>query len=348
MKIKSIDIALPSRRMTNEHIIDLIREHSAAGFQGDLDGTLDRIGRTLTLTGARERRWLAKGERPIDFVTAAANGALGKAQLNPDDIDLLIYVGVGKGFIEPAQSYLVAHALGWKNTECFDILDACMSWMRALQIADSHFRSGRYRNICVVNAEFVPMEGGAIYPAAYKLGSAEDVEWSFPAYTVGCAASAIILSADNDNLWEWGFASKPMLADLCTIPIYGWQDYSKSGEERIGRGGAYRFTSYGGELHNQGAPHAIDLFRRSVKQPDQIKAVMTHTSSLREWKKITGAVGLSDRLVCPYPDYGNLVSASVPVGLSLELAAGRIKRGDRLAFFVGSAGMSFAVCTFDY
>lgn len=348
MKIKSIDIALPSRRMTNEHIINLIREHSATGFQGDLEATLDRINRMLTLSGARERRWLAQGERPIDFVTAAANGALDKAQLKPEDIDLLIYVGVGKGFIEPAQSYLVAHALGWKNTECFDILDACMSWMRALQIADSHFRSGRYRNICVVNAEFVPMEGGPIYPAAYKLNSEEDAEWSFAAYTVGCAASAIILSADNDNIWDWNFASHPHLADLCTIPIHGWQDYSKSDENRIGRGGSYRFTSFGGEMHKHGAPLLIDLFRRSVKQPDQIKAVMTHTSSYREWSKVSRAVGLADRLVCPYPDYGNLVSASVPVGLSLELAAGRIKRGDRLAFWVGSAGMSFAVCTFDY
>jgi hypothetical protein len=49
-----------------------------------------------------------------------------------------------------------------------------------------------------------------------------------------------------------------------------------------------------------------------------------------------------------YPDYGNLVSASVPAGLAVAIADGLVRRGDRLAGGVGSAGMSFAAYTFRY
>jgi 3-oxoacyl-[acyl-carrier-protein] synthase III len=348
MKIESVAATFPSRRMSNENIVDLIRQHSKDQFDGDLEHTLDRISRTLKLSGAVERRWLNEGERPIDFITTAVESALDKAQLEHEDIDLLIYVGIGRGFIEPAQSYLVAHALGWKHAECFDVIDACMSWMRALHIADSHFRAGRYRHIVVVNGEFVPMQGGALYPANYGLKTAEEVDWTFPSYTVGCAATAIVLSADAQNPWSWHFTSSPQLADLCTIPVNGWQDFSAKNANRIGRAGVNRFTSFGADLHNSGFPKTVNVFQHGVIHPEEIKWVFTHTSSYREWSKAARAVGMIDRLCCLYPEYGNLVSASVPAGLSSKVENGQVVRGDRLAFWVGSAGMSFAVCTFRY
>lgn len=48
-----------------------------------------------------------------------------------------------------------------------------------------------------------------------------------------------------------------------------------------------------------------------------------------------------------YPDYGNLVSASVPTSLALAWQDGLVTRGQRLAGWVGSAGMSFAAYSFE-
>ena len=47
-----------------------------------------------------------------------------------------------------------------------------------------------------------------------------------------------------------------------------------------------------------------------------------------------------------YPEYGNLVSASIPAGLATAIEGGLVRRGDRLAGWVGSAGMSF--CAYDF
>jgi 3-oxoacyl-[acyl-carrier-protein] synthase III len=41
-----------------------------------------------------------------------------------------------------------------------------------------------------------------------------------------------------------------------------------------------------------------------------------------------------------------VVSASVPAGIALAKEKGEIQRGDRLVTWVGSAGMSFSVCSF--
>jgi hypothetical protein len=41
----------------------------------------------------------------------------------PEDIDLLIYCGVGRGFLEPANAYFYAKARDMRTTNCFDITD---------------------------------------------------------------------------------------------------------------------------------------------------------------------------------------------------------------------------------
>lgn len=74
--------------------------------------------------------------------------------------------------------------------------------------------------------------------------------------------------------------------------------------------------------------------------------VFPHASSKRDRDDGADVLGIRDRLFHIYPGYGNVVSASVPAGLALALEGGRIRRGDRLATWVGSAGMSFSACSF--
>lgn len=348
MKIEAIDAVFPSRRVSNGEVLDLIRHHSHGHFQGDLDETLQRIERGLAHSGAAERRWAADGERPIDFITRAVHGALRKAQVTPDEVDLLIYVGVGKGFMEPGQSYLVAHALGWTRTECFDILDACMSYTRALQMAESLLSLGRYRRVLVVNGELLAgVAGGPVFPANFRLTSAAQLKSTFPSFTIGCAATATLLVADPERRWRWRFASRPLLADLCTIPSAGWADYAAA-SPRTGANGIYRFTSFGKELHEAAREPLLQLFHEVVEDPAAVKLIFSHASSLREWEGFAEAVGMRDRLCCVYRDYGNLVSASVPAALALAIEGGRVQRGDSLLGWVGSAGMSFAAYSFTY
>jgi 3-oxoacyl-[acyl-carrier-protein] synthase III len=49
-----------------------------------------------------------------------------------------------------------------------------------------------------------------------------------------------------------------------------------------------------------------------------------------------------------YPRFGNLVSASIPVGLCLAESEGELHRGDAIAFIPASAGIVTSVVQLTY
>jgi 3-oxoacyl-[acyl-carrier-protein] synthase III len=49
-----------------------------------------------------------------------------------------------------------------------------------------------------------------------------------------------------------------------------------------------------------------------------------------------------------FPLYGNLVSASIPVGMDMALKSGRLKRGSKVVFCPASAGMVYSAVQFVY
>lgn len=352
MKLESIALALPSKVVSNSDILALIRDHSTPDADGRLDQAIKAAEFFLGFAGSNERRWLAEGETPIGLLRQAGQQALDTAGLRPQDIDLLIYVGIGRGFIEPGGAYHAANALGMDGVECFDLIDACMSWTRAMHLSQTLLNAGAYRRIMVVNAEFNMVKGGAIYPALFDLRSPESIEWTFPAFTLGEAASATIVCDDSlhgrgDSPWRFEFESRPDLADLCNIPIHAYEQFALP-SERIAKNGCGRFTSYGAKLVEQGRPHILSVMQRLGRSValDSAKALFTHASSHRDWQGFADAAGLGHLLYGIFPRTGNIVSASVPGAIALAIAEDRIKAGDRLIGWVGSAGMSYGAFSF--
>jgi 3-oxoacyl-[acyl-carrier-protein] synthase III len=357
MRIAGIAAAFPSRVVSNDDILDMIAAESRDSFAGDLarSGALQRVRLLLNHSGIKHRRWSAPDETPIQLLAGAVSEALAEAGCGLGDVDLLVYTGVGGGFREPGNSYMVAHALGMRHAQCFDIRDACNSWSRALQLIHHTFEVDRsVSRALVVNAEFNMHPGGPGVPALFRLRDAGGIDACFPAYTIGEAATATVLVKDSTREWEFHFASRTDLADLCVIPENNYKGYCALGlasrhgtcGERIGRNGAGQFTSFGSELSAHGTAAAIDVFRRLSVAQESIRKIFPHASSKRDWDHGAERLGVRDLLFHIYPEYGNLVSASVPAGIALAKERGEIRPGDRLVAWVGSAGMSFSACTF--
>ncbi|PXX17359.1 3-oxoacyl-[acyl-carrier-protein] synthase III C-terminal domain-containing protein [Paraburkholderia tropica] len=343
MLIKNVAVSLPSRVVSNEEVVDLIRFHSS-GFEGDVDRTLRTIKTLLDRSGLVNRRWCGKHESPIDHVAMATRKALSESYLRPEQIELFIFVGIGRGFLEPGNSHMMASALGFVNAECFDVVDACMSWTRAMSIADSLFKAGQYRNAMIVNAEFNMLDGGPLYPANFELKNHAQVEYTLPSFTIGEAATATLVVAKEPDNFRFEFRGKPEVSDLCTIPIPGYEGFCHP-SERIGKNGDMRFTSYGHDLHKN-SDELIDVFAKLAVPRKDIDIVFTHASSKAAWHGYGVKAGIDDKMYHVYPDTGNLVSASIPAAISLAKESGALKRGDRALCWVGSAGMSFNVSSF--
>src|SRR3972149_3466271 len=132
MKIDSIGVRIPTRKITNQNILEMLEQHSPEASTLLLK-TYQRIVKGLFSAAGSQVRHVRdeeKGEKASDFILGAMTDALEKANIKAEEIDLLIYCGVGKGFLEPANAYFYAQKLGM-TASCFDIVDACMSWIRA-------------------------------------------------------------------------------------------------------------------------------------------------------------------------------------------------------------------------
>ena len=344
MKIEQLAIAVPSRKVSNDEVIEEIARQSL-GFEGDLPRTLNWVSRMLRSSGANTRHWLAEDETSFDITVQACREAIEALDADDRKIDLIICASVHFELAEPATSNMLAHELGLDHTECFDLREACDGWMKAARIASCLIDSGEYRRIMVVNGEFSVTN--SILPKLYKLSRKEELEWRFPAYTVGEAATATIFAADSDSPWRFTNKTRNDLYDLCTVTP-PWMGAGPSRSHRIGKDGPATFTSYGAELRAHGFPLIVEHFRECGINSQEVDIAFTHSSSKSDWADFARQVSLSEQIFDIYARYGNLVSAAVPAGMAVALDDGALSRGQRVAAVIASAGMSFSTASFVY
>ena len=175
------------------------------------------------------------------------------------------------------------------------------------------------------------------------INNLSELSYNFPMYTIGEAATATILE-DSKNNWEFNFFSKPEYADLCTIPIDGYETFLPP-NDKIGLNGPGKFVSFGKELFDQAGPLSKKLLNKTYDSFDDVKLFIPHAASKKAYVDLLSELGIEKEKIFTkvYEDYGNLVSSSVPVGLSLAIEEKLITSGDNVSLIPTSAGLSGAV-----
>jgi len=344
VKILGIAHSLPSSVVTNEHLVSRIVSHELntipqpdrARFTEELSGRFERAG-------AVTRFHRAPGELAASFGVDAGRKALERAGLRAEDIDLLIYVGVGRGFLEPATANIFQHRLGLARATCFDLLDACASWMRALDIAHHLLARGVYRHIMVLNCEFNFEEF-----IRWDFRCLEDLDHLWGGFTVGEAATATILGADDTD-YHATFVTSGEHHGLCQIPLGHARNFldgtpSKCDAPPLG------FFVFAAELHQQ----AIAQLARQFWDDPRLASgrwdlVVGHSTSVPAARGVIRKLRLPpERTFETFSRHGNTVSASIPLGLSLALEAGRLEREDLVLLISASAGLTTGFMSFRY
>jgi acyl-CoA:acyl-CoA alkyltransferase len=347
MRIAGIAATLPSRVVSNEDVLELIEHHSRDSFTGDLPKTLRAIGRLLERSGFASRHWLAEGEHPIELMKATFDRALQQADMDKSEIDLLIYTGVARGFIEPANSCFVANSLGLKCRN-FDVLDACMGWVTSMDIVNDKMKAGAVKKAAIVNMEFNLVEGGHIFPKNFKLNVPRELAYKFPSFTVGEATTVTLLSHEDPDNFRFSFISRPDLSDLCTISLPGWQSFCEPVQTMTQTGGHYQFSSYGAALHGEGGIEAVRAFNSENLATCNVDFIFTHTSSSTQWRNYGNIVGASEKIHQISNQTGNIASASIPTGLVNAHEQGALQRNFICLGWQGSAGMAFSAMKFQF
>jgi 3-oxoacyl-[acyl-carrier-protein] synthase-3 len=117
-QILSTGSYVPDRVVTNAEVDALIGEPTGEWL--------------IENVGIRERRWMAPDQTTSDLVVQAAQRALERAGVTPDDLDLIIVSTDTPDYLSPGTSVVVQHKLGAARAGCYDVNSACAGWVTAL------------------------------------------------------------------------------------------------------------------------------------------------------------------------------------------------------------------------
>ncbi len=131
-------MAVPSKVLTNSDLEKIVDTNDAW---------------IQSRTGIRQRHIANDGESTATLALDAALNALQVANLNPDDVELIIVSTSSPEHAFPATACLVQDRIGATRAGAFDLSAACSGFIYALNMATQAIRSGSIKNALVIGAE---------------------------------------------------------------------------------------------------------------------------------------------------------------------------------------------------
>jgi 3-oxoacyl-[acyl-carrier-protein] synthase-3 len=137
-EIRSLATYVPPRLLTNADLEKMVE-------------TSDEW--ILQRTGIRQRHIVDPGVATSDLATEAAQGAIARAGLTADDIDLIIVGTVTPDMLFPSTACLVQDRIGARRAWGFDLAAACSAFTYALTVGAQMVAAGAARHVLVIGAD---------------------------------------------------------------------------------------------------------------------------------------------------------------------------------------------------
>lgn len=347
VRVAGVGSYVPERVVSNDDVLARLRTASQSYLDAAvMEGLLAKARHKLEKAGSRERRWCAPGEYSPDIATHAARAALEDACLAATELDYIIYTGMSRALLEPATAHILKNAIGAHNANVIDTTDACVAFIKSLDIAGALIATGRIRTALVVcgevTSDFVDL----------TCKTPEELLWKFGSLTIGDAAGAFVLQATNeppyvsDPLhWQFGYRLRPDSWATCTVGL------------QYRHGERYQLHSDSRRLFEMGQQESQalvrGLFAAAPFEGAQFDHLFCHQVSnqveelfLATFRELGVAIPPTHRMF--FPEYGNVGSASLPLAVSMAVREGTLRRGDLSAYVCPSAGIQAGAIFFRY
>ena len=107
----------------------------------------------VTRSGIRERRIAAADETVATMGFEAAKNAIEAAEINPQDIELIIVATTSNSHAYPSAACQVQGLLNVDDAISFDLAAACTGFVYALSVADQFIRAGKVKKALVIGSD---------------------------------------------------------------------------------------------------------------------------------------------------------------------------------------------------
>jgi 3-oxoacyl-[acyl-carrier-protein] synthase-3 len=283
-------------------------------------------------SGIRERRIADESEATSDLAVRAAQQALERANLVPEDIDFIVVGTTTPDMFFPTVGNLVQHRLGCRRAGSVDLLAACAGSIYSLATGSQFIQTGKYRRVLCIGAETL----------------SRITDWSDRGTCVllaDAAGAAVLEASDGESgLIDVDLYSDGQYWDLLYMP--GGGSRHPATRETVDARLHYAKMK-GSEVFKVAVRMFVDstttlLARHGLTAAD-VDLFVPHQANLRIIEAAVKRVGLPmDRVFVNVDRYGNTGAASVYVALEEAVSAGRITRGDLVLLAAFGGGFAWA------
>lgn len=332
-KIASAEMALPEQIINSDIYF---KEMGLNKLYGIPDSWMSRI------MGICERRVSTINTQPSELASKAALKAIKSADINPLDIDLLIFCGIEKDQSEPATAHNVQKAIGTKSQFAFDVSNACFGFFDGIEIAKAYIETGMAAKALIVTGETqAKLQKSLSNQISSQKLSTDQVKSMLGFFTLGDAGGAIILEA-NTSSQDSGFSFFHNSVDS-SMNDHCFYKPSPNGEFRA-------YMDMSSILQTGMKMHKI-MLERTLNKPGWTKFdwLVTHQTGKQNHSDVIG-LGLAkpEHIISTYQTLGNVTSASLPVTLANLLKRKDLKKGDKIGGCFAGSGMTIGQFGYQY
>ena len=282
-------------------------------------------------SGIRQRHIADEGEATSDLAVHAAQQAIERANVLPEDIDFIAVGTTTPDMYFPTVGNILQQRLGCRRVGSVDMLAACAGSIYSLSIGAQFIQTGKYQRVLCVGAE--------------TLSRITDFTDRGTCVLLADAAGAAVLapSTDERGIIDFDLYSDGQYWDLLYMP--GGGSRNPASRETVDARMHYAKMK-GGEVFKV----AVRMFsectarileRNGVTAKD-VDLFIPHQANLRIIEAAAKRVDLPmERVFVNVDRYGNTGAASVYVALEEAVASGRLKRGDLVLLAAFGGGFAW-------
>lgn len=291
-------------------------------------------------TGIKERRHIKKGDgnTTSGMAVKAATIALDRANLKPEDIDMIVFATLSPDMYFPGGGVQVQELMGMRTIPALDVRNQCSGFVYSLSVADQFVKTGMYKHVLVIGSEnhsggldfttrgrgvSVIFGDGAGAAVVSRNDTGKGGILSTHLHSEGKHKDELALQGPSTGYWVPEIIEKNPQEN---IPYYPYMN------------GTFVFK------------HAVVRFGEVIKEGlkannltiSDIDMLIPHQANLRISQFIQKKLKLTDDQVFNnIQKYGNTTAASIPIALTEAWEAGKINEGDLVVLAAFGSGFTW-------
>lgn len=285
----------------------------------------------VTRTGMKERHIAREDQASSDLAYEAALIALKKANLAPEDLDLILVATITPDSAFPSTACILQNRLGAKKAAAFDLSAACSGFIYGLASASNFIATGMYKNALVIGAEC--------------LSKITDYTDRNTCILFGDGAGAVVLGEVPEGR---GFLSFELGADGSggeLLKLAGGGSRMPSSQSTVDNKQHYIYMA-GSEVFKFAVRimgnAAEEALRKAGLEKSDIDLLVPHQANIRIIQSAVHRLNLpEEKCMINLHKYGNVSAASIPLALAEADEEGRIKPGDCVVLVGFGGGLTW-------